>query len=383
MVVNHGHGPNKMSTREMKRRIFLGSGFALTLVPRAQAGLDVSQLEGVGKILADAAESGEVQSSALYVRQGTDVFSRSYGLAYETDAMFLLASISKTISVAAVLTLFDEGRFRLDDNVQRYLPEFQGEGRNKITIRQLMTHVSGLPDQLPENSHLRASHASLSEFVAAAVKTPLLFEPGTRYGYSSMAILLATEIARRISGRSIADLTQERIFKPLGMTRSAMGLGTFELSDFVMNQVDRAAPESGAGDPSTKSWDWNSPYWRKLGAPWGTAHGSAENVARFLQELLHPTGRILKSETITMMISNQNPPNLRPRGLGFDLGQIGGTTQLSDATFGHTGSTGTICWADPSTDSIAVILTTLPYRAVSPHPRDLVATRVAQVLRKS
>ena len=296
--------------------------------------------------------------------------------------MFLLASISKTISIAAVMTLFDDGLFGLDDRAQRYIPEFQGDGREKITVRQLMTHVSGLPDQLPENSRLRASHASLSEFVAAAVKVPLLFEPGTRYSYSSMAILLATEVARRIGGRSIADLTRERIFRPLRMTRSAMGLGSFKLSDVVMNQVERAAPESGAGDPSTKSWDWNSPYWRKLGAPWGAAHGSAEDVARFLHEFLHPTGKVLKPETIELVISNQNPPNIRPRGLGFDLGQIGKTTDLSDDTFGHTGSTGTVCWADPSTDSICVILTTLPYRAVSPHPRDLVATRVAEALRK-
>ncbi len=365
----------------MQRRMFLGSGLALTLSPRARAGLDAAQLEGAGRILANAAEQGEVQSSAIYVQQGTEVFSRTYGLARDTAAMFLLASISKTISIAAVMTLFDDGLFGLDERVQRYLPEFQGDGREQITIRQLMTHVSGLPDQLPENSRLRASHAPLSEFVAAAVKTPLLFVPGTRYGYSSMAILLATEVARRISGRSIADLSHERIFQPLGMTRSAMGLGAFDMSELVMNQVDRAAPESGAGDPSTQAWDWNSPYWRKLGAPWGAAHGSAADVARFLHEFLHPTGRILKPETIHLMIRNQNPPNIRPRGLGFDLGQIGGTPRLSDETFGHTGSTGTICWADPSTDSIGVILTTLPHGAVVPHPRDLVAIRVAEALR--
>ncbi len=173
---------------------------------RAGAGFDESQLESAGRILADAAQQGEVQSSAIYVQQGSVVFSRTYGLAGDTNAMFLLASISKTISIAAVMTLFDDGRFGLDDRAQQYLPEFQGDGREKITVRQLMTHVSGLPDQLPENSSLRASHASLSEFIAASVKTPLLFEPGTRYSYSSMAILLATEVARRISGRSIADL---------------------------------------------------------------------------------------------------------------------------------------------------------------------------------
>lgn len=128
----------------MKRRIFLGSGIALTVLPHAQAGLDASKLEGASKILADAAESGEIQSSALCVQQGSDIVSRCFGLARNTDAMFLLASISKTISVAAVLTLCDEGRFRLDEKVRRYIPEFQGEGREKITIGQLMTHVSGL-----------------------------------------------------------------------------------------------------------------------------------------------------------------------------------------------------------------------------------------------
>jgi CubicO group peptidase (beta-lactamase class C family) len=350
---------------------------ALVFASRATAMLDESGLEAAAGILADAAERGDVQSSAVYVRQGSRVFSRTYGKATDDDALFLLASISKTISIAAVMTLFDEGLFQLDEHATRYLPEFRGDGREKITIRQLMTHVSGLPDQLPENNRLRAAHAPLSEFVEAAIRTPLLFQPGSRYGYSSMAILLATEIARRISGDSIAELAQRRVFNPLRMTRSAMGLGAFEIDDVVMNQVDRAAPEAGAGAAGTKSWDWNSPYWRTLGAPWGAAHGSAADVARFLGEFLHPTGTMLKPETSKLMIRNHNPPGLRPRGLGFDLGQIGNTPRLSDSTFGHTGSTGTICWADPSTDSICVILTTLPYRAVKPHPRDLVAARVA------
>ena len=69
----------------------------------------------------------------------------------------------KTILVAAVLTLVDEGRFHLDEKVQRYNTEFQGGGREKITIGQLMTHVSSLPDQLPENSRLRASHTHLQQ----------------------------------------------------------------------------------------------------------------------------------------------------------------------------------------------------------------------------
>ncbi|MBD3674893.1 MAG: beta-lactamase family protein [Planctomycetaceae bacterium] len=366
----------------MKRRTFLQTGLALMLCDprRSLAGLDTDKLETASKLLTRAAEMGEVESSSVYVQQGSDVFARTFGKAKNLDDMFLLASISKTISIAAVMTLYDEELFRLEDPIRKYIPEFQGEGRDKITLRQLMTHVSGLPDQLPENAKLRSQHAPLSEFVKAAIETPLLFEPGTRYSYSSMAILLATEVARRLSGETIHKLSQDRIFKPLGITRSAMGLGKFKLGDVIRNQVERAAPESGAGDPSTKSWDWNSEYWRKLGAPWGAAHGSAENVARFLAEFLDAQGKILKPETERLIVSNQNPENLRPRGLGFDLGQIGGTPGLSPNTFGHTGSTGTICWADPATKAITVILTTLPYRAVTPHPRDRIAALAAEAV---
>ena len=91
------------------------------------AGFDESQLENAGRILANAAQQGEVQSSAIYVQQGAEIFSRTYGLARDTDAMFLLASISKTMSIAAVMILFDDGRFGLDDRARRYILEFHGE----------------------------------------------------------------------------------------------------------------------------------------------------------------------------------------------------------------------------------------------------------------
>jgi CubicO group peptidase (beta-lactamase class C family) len=144
--------------------------------------------------------------------------------------------------------------------------------------------------------------------------------------------------------------------------------------------VASAAPESGAGDPTTKSWDWNSDYWRELGAPWGTAHGSVGDVAIFLDEFLHPSGKALKAETAKMMVANHNKEGLRPRGLGFDIGANAGSPGCSERTFGHTGSTGTRCWADPESDTICVILTTLPARALTPHPRDIASAIVAQAV---
>lgn len=366
----------------MRRRTFLQSGLSLACGTPLLAALRENKFEAAAKGFQNAVESGLVHAAAVYVKQGPSVFTRSFGAETSVDSIFLLASISKTITTAAVMSLFDQQQFQLDDRVRKFIPEFSGEGRETITMRQLLTHVSGLPDQLPENAELRARHAPLKDFVQAAIRTPLLFHPGAKYSYSSMAILLATEVAQRISGTTIADLTDQAIFRPLQMKRSALGLGQFQLEEVIRCQTEYAAPESGAGDPSTTSWDWNSRYWRTLGAPWGTAHGSASDVAIFMNSFLHPNGEALKPATCQLMITNHNPAGLHPRGLGFDLGQIGGTTKCSPQTFGHTGSTGTLCWADPKTDTICVVLTSLPGRAITPHPRttfsNLIAAEAAQ-----
>ncbi len=364
----------------MKRRTFLQSSFGVCLGAPLLAAVKRNELDAAADVLANATAKGTVHAASLHVQQGDRTFARSFGAAKSVDDLFLLASISKTISAVAVMTLYDRKKFGLDDRVQKFIPEFTGDGRETITMRQLLTHVSGLPDQLPQNARLRARHSRLSAFVDGAIRTPLLFPPGSRYSYSSMAILLATEVAQRLSGKTFSTLVDESVYKPLEMKHSAMGLGRFELGEVMRCQVENAAPESGAGDPATKSWDWNSAYWRKLGVPWGGAHGSAGDVARFLGEFLHPTGKILKPETARLMIANQNPDGLRPRGLGFDVGRGVGGLGCSERTFGHTGSTGTRCWADPATDTVCVVLTTLPARAVKPHPRDVASERVAKAV---
>ena len=364
----------------MKRRIFLKSGFALACGAPLLADMNEDKLNAVARLLQQNLESDVIEASTIYVRHRESVFSRSFGAAKSENAIYLLASISKPISVAAVMTLYDQGLFDLDEPANKYLDDFTRDGRDRITIRDLMTHISGLPDQLPENQKLRSTHKPLSEFVKYAIKTPLLFEPKTQYSYSSMAILLATEIAQRVSGKSIHELMQQAVLTPLEMKHTALGIGGLDPDSFMRCQVEKAAPESGAGSPAAKDWDWNSDYWRKLGAPWGGAHGSAADVARFLDAFMHPQGKCLKLETARLMIRNHNPNGLRPRGLGFDLGKRLGGWKTSDATFGHGGSTGTLCWADPETDTTFVILTTLPAAAVKPHPREAASKLVAEAV---
>ncbi len=365
----------------MRRRTWLKSSAAALWSPALLSALEQERVEEAAAILQEATASGLVQAATLCVRQGEFEFLRAFGGARSVDDPFLLGSITKPICISALMTLFDQGKFGLEDPVQKHLPEFTGAGREQMTIRHLLTHTCGLPDQLPENNALRARHATLAEFTAAAVRTPLLFPPGTNYSYSSMGILLAAEIAQRLSGRSIHELTEEMVFQKLGMKHSALGLGRFSLGDVQLSQIEHAAPEAGAGDPAAKDWDWNSPYWRKLGAPWGGAHCSAPDLARWLAEFLNTEGKVVRPETALLMRRNHNPPGMTPRGLGFALGAPLGGERVSAETFGHTGSTGTIAWADPATETICVVLTSLPAQAVQPHPRQLAAERVAAAAR--
>jgi CubicO group peptidase (beta-lactamase class C family) len=365
----------------MKRRAFLGAALACAAAPPLFAALRGKRWDDAALVLERATTGKQVDAAVLHVVHRGESFTRHFGKAASGDAMFLLGSISKPINVTAVMTLFDRGKFQLDDRVKKFLPAFTGGGRDAVTVRHLLTHVSGLPDQLANNNELRKKHAPLKEFAVQAMRTRLDFAPGARYQYSSMGILLAARAAELISGTDLLTLVHRTVFQPLGMKHSAQGLGRFKLEEMVSCQMEGAAPESGGGDPKAREWDWNSPYWRKLGAPWGGTHASAPDVARFLGEFLEARGKVVKPKTARLMVKNHNPKGLTPRGLGFGVGKESGSPGCSERTFGHTGSTGTLCWADSASETVCVVLTSLPRRAAKRHPRELAAERVAAAAR--
>ena len=304
--------------------------------------------------------SGGLLGAVLDVRRGEQAFGRSYGSATSSDAIFLLASITKPMTAAAVMLLADRGELSLADPVMRFIPEFQSGARSRISVKHLLTHTSGLPDQLPENLELRQRNAPLQEFVERAILTDLLFEPGKRYSYQSMGILLAAEICERITGMPFPEFLNGQLFRPLGMHRAALGLGRFALEETQRSQVEHGPPHGGQGAPEAAHWDWNSTYWRNLAAPWGGAHGSAADVSKFLLEFLVPAeAKVLRPATVSLMVTNHTPHLEMPRGLGFALGS-GAGAGCSESTFWHSGSTGTLAWADPATGTRFVLLTTMP-----------------------
>jgi beta-lactamase class C len=267
-----------------------------------------------------------------------------FGRAKE-DTPFLIASITKPMTAAGVMVLRDRGELALDDRVERFIPEFTGEGRGAVTIRHLLTHTSGLPDMLPENERLRARHAPLAEFVAAACRTPLLFAPGSKASYQSMGILLAAEIAQRIAKQPFREFLRAAVFDPLGMKATRLGAVPGAARIQVIERSD---------------YDWNSSYWRDLGAPWGGAHSTVDDIARFLNAFDGAAATPWKAATSSEMRTLHTNGLGDAYGLGWRLQPGGFGKGCSAATYGHSGSTGTLCWRDPGKKLTFVLLTSKP-----------------------
>src|SRR5688572_7945743 len=179
-----------------------------------QVGLSAARLEIVNQILTQETKSGRVTAaSVLVARRGVIVLRGGWGtLAPEPgspkagpETVYILASITKPVTVTALMLLVERGQVSLADPVHKYLPEFQGPGREKVRVKDLLTHTAGVPDMLPENVKLREANAPLAEFVKGAMTTPLVFEPRTSFSYSSMGTLLAATIVERVTRKPLAQ----------------------------------------------------------------------------------------------------------------------------------------------------------------------------------
>ncbi|MBL9117083.1 MAG: beta-lactamase family protein [Verrucomicrobiaceae bacterium] len=318
-----------------------------------------SRLRTATQIIQKQVDSGTLKAAVLEVRCGDVREVSAFGDGIKSDAMFLLGSITKPLTALGLVVLAERRALSFEDYALEYLPELDHGEHRKIKIEHLLVHTSGLPDQLPNNNELRAKHSPLQAFVEGAACVPLLFEPGTSYHYQSMGILLAARIAEKVSGMALPVFLDKEVFAPLGLSRTVLGLGRFAKLDMVPMQTEHAAPEAGAGDPTAKDWDWNSDYWRKLAAPWGGAHSCTGDLHRLLQALMAQKNPILSDESVQRMLQNHTKGLGAHRGIGWMLGNALGHG-CSDKAFGHSGSTGTLAWADPETETSFVLLTSLP-----------------------
>lgn len=285
------------------------------------------------------------------------------------DALFLTASITKPVTVTALMMLVERGEMRLEDRVADYVPRFAQNGKKDVQIRHLMTHTSGLPDMLTNNDELRAAHQPLAKFIDEVCKIPLMFPPGTKVSYQSMGTAMLAEVLHQITGQTIAEFVRKEIFEPLGMSDTSLG--------WQKEKKDRIAAVRITPEQQKTDWNWNTPYWLGFGAPWGGMITSPADFAQLCQLMLSGGAlgntRLLGPATVQAMTTNQlsgmplvpeEERRCRPWGLGWKVQWPANSNNFGDLlgprTYGHWGATGTCTWMDPDAGAFCILFTTQP-----------------------
>ena len=360
------------------------------------------QWEELDVIINQAIRAHKLPGAVLVVgHSGRVVYRRAFGdravepdrEAMTVDTIFDCASLTKVLATTpAVMQLVEQGRIRLNDPVSTYIPEFAANGKKDITIRELLTHYSGLPPDLDVSHRWEGYDLAMAKIFAVAPIAP----PGSQFIYSDINFETLGEIVRRVSGEPLNLYVATHVWQPAGMWHTAFLPPAAWRSKIAPTEVDPVTGRFLRGvvhDPTA----------RFMGGVAGHAgsFSTADDVARYAQMLLNggvacpgdkplPCAqgrRILGTATVVKMSTPQSPANIPAvRGLGWDIDSPFASNRgelLPVGSFGHTGFTGTSLWIDPFTDTYIVLMS----NAIHPRGdaavvglRSQVATAVARLV---
>jgi uncharacterized protein YbbC (DUF1343 family)/CubicO group peptidase (beta-lactamase class C family) len=349
------------------------------------------QLAGVDAVIQQAIADGNIPGAVLVVgHDGKVVYRKAYGSraleprreVMTLDTVFDLASMTKVIATTtAVMQLVERGKIRLNDPVAKYLPEFAQNGKDDITVRQLLTHYSGLQPDLDLKTPWEGKQTAYRMAWAETPQQP----PGSGFTYSDINFIVLGELVERVSGETLDAYTTRHIFVPLKMLRTR----------FVPPVAGRAgwrekiAPTQYDEKEHMLRGVVHDPTSRRMGGVAGHAglFSTGDDLAKFAQALLNGGDGILSTLSVEKMTSPEQPPSAPVlRGFGWDIDSPFSSNRgdlLPVGSFGHTGFTGTSMWIDPTTNTYIILLT----NAVHPRGkgnaiglRSKVATAVAAAL---
>jgi CubicO group peptidase (beta-lactamase class C family) len=324
-------------------------------------------------------ERGAYPGASLVVgRHDAILFAKGYGhftwspsspVPDPDSTLYDLASLTKIVATTtALMLLVDRGRVELDASVARYIPEFNGRGTGAITVRELLTHTSGLRPTLPLFRAAPDSATALRMVFATTPVTP----PGGRVVYSDLNAILLGEIVRRVSGDPLDVVAEREIFRPLGLHRTLFRPGRQLWPQIAPTGLWRGHPIAGVVNDQNAA---------RLGGVAGHAglFASGTDIARFAQFVLQQGAvrgsPLVRAETMRTFTTRATPLRKgtaqEARALGWQALPTGervssAGTLFGPRSFGHTGWTGTSLWIDPDRDLFVALLTN---RAFAPRAR--------------
>ena len=341
----------------------------LSVAAFSETSLD-SRLTVLDPILNEAIAQQQIPGAVLIVgHDGKVVYRKAYGNraleprreAMTLDTVFDCASLTKVLATTtAIMQLWEQGKFRMSDPVAKYLPEFGQNGKQDITIRQLLVHYSGLGPDLDLTKAWEGKETAYRMAFEVAPERAL----GAAFVYSDINFVVLGALVERLSGESLDEYAAKHIFGPLGMKETR----------FVPphSWEPRIAPTEEDENHHLLRGVVHDPTARRMGGVAGQAgvFSTADDLALFAQALLEGGRGVLTSATIAKMTAPQQPvTGTAVRGFGWDIDSPLSSNRgelLPVGGYGHTGFTGTSLWIDPATKTYIVLLTNAVHMKVLP-----------------
>jgi uncharacterized protein YbbC (DUF1343 family)/CubicO group peptidase (beta-lactamase class C family) len=345
----------------------------------------------VDAVIQSAISDGSIPGAVLIVgHDGAVIYRKAYGEraleprreAMTLDTVFDLASLTKVMATTpAVMQLVESGKVRLNDPVAKYLPEFAANGKDDITVRQLLTHYSGLEPDLDLKT---AWDGKATAYGMAFAEVPA-DAPGSKFSYSDVNFIVLGALVERVSGESLEEYAARHIFLPLKMMRTRFVPPLAGRAGWI----EKIAPTQYDENERMLLGVVHDPTARRMGGVAGHAgvFSTGDDLAKFAQAMLNGGDGILSALSVEKMTQPEQPPAAPVlRGFGWDIDSPFSSNRgdlLPVGGFGHTGFTGTSMWIDPTTQTYIILLT----NAVHPRGkgnaialRSKVATAVAAEL---
>lgn len=339
---------------------------SLPLTSPEELGFNASRLERVEQLALQGIQEGKMPGCVVcFGRQGKIAYLRAFGnkqtqpepIAMTVDTIFDMASITKPVATAtSVMKLVEEGRLRLGSKVIDFFPEFGINGKEVITVQDLLIHQSGLIPDNPLADYLEGPEVAWKKICDLDLVAPV----GTTFKYSDVNFIVLAKIIEKVSGQDVHQFSQQQLFQPLGMTETG-----YAPAETLRSRIAPTEQRDG-------KWiqgEVHDPRAFELGGIAGHAglFSTAKDLARYATMMLgkgtfrtegEPAAEVLSERTVATMTRGYSVSSGQ-RGLGWDR-RTGYSSNrgdlLSEMAYGHGGFTGTVLWIDPALDLFYIFL---------------------------
>jgi len=353
------------------------AGDGLPVKSPTEVGMSSSRLSAIERVIERGIKAGGYPGASVVVgRKGAAVFEKGFGkLSWSESStavdaqrtIYDVASLTKVVgTTTAIMILFDEKKIGLDDPVVNYIPTFGGGDKDKVTIRQLLTHTSGLP---AGRDIWRIAQTPL-EARALVLSTSLEGRPGAQYIYSDLGADVLGLIVEVVAGEPLDKFLSRRVFEPLGMNETM-----FRPADSLRSRIAPTEVTPPRGYPLRGEVHDENAY--ALGGVAGHAglFSTAADLSVFAQMMLNGGEyngvQIISKPTVELFTSRA----FGHRALGWDTaeGDYGSGRFLGPTAYGHTGFTGTSMWIDPEREMFVILLTNRVHAARALRPAKVIS----------